>query len=54
MVKLFGYRLSDDRVGLLKYHSPFRCHYFGSYIHIHSDELSFIERLIHRLLVILG
>lgn len=44
---LFGmrYELSGDGVGLLKYFSP------TNFYHIHSDEMTSIERRKHRALI---
>lgn len=43
---LFGqrYELSGDGKGLLRYFKP------NSYYHIHSDEMTYIERVKHRIL----
>lgn len=44
--EIVRYSLSKDKVGLLAYFAD------EHYYHIHSNELSFLEKWIHRLLVV--
>lgn len=46
-MKLFGYRLSKDQIGLLKDLPG------GGWFHIHSDELTIFEKIIHFKLILL-